>query len=503
MLKTGGVMVDRPKVPGNDLMQVSRKEAWQGTCFDYLKLVQENPDIAQTAPGRVYNVIMTKGTAPMDDALRGPNHEDLVSYPFFQDELFGMEEPLHDIIRFFKAGARRTETGKRILMLIGPASSGKSTVARLIKAGLERDGTPIYAIKDCPIHEEPLHLIPRAQRPRWEKELGVRIEGDLCPVCRCRLVEGDRYRDKDGHVLWERFPVIRIRLSEKGRVGIGTFQGRDAKGHDISELIGRVHLTTIVKCGETDPAAYHLDGELEAANRGFMEYHDILKCDTEFHHVLLSIAQEQALKAPHFPQIYVDEVIFSHTDAREFERFKSLKENEALHDRMYPIFVPYVLRFREEEKIYKKLIERGEFRNVPVSPGTLTAAAQFAVLTRLAESAACPSVFRKMTVYNSEGSRDRDATPEEIARLRAEGKGKGEGMSGISPRFVMNALSRLFREKEAGGAVNALDVIHVLRSSVENETAFTLEERGRYLTLLTGEGGRVLAGYENSAENDG
>jgi serine protein kinase len=124
-------------------------------------LVKENPAIAQLAPGRIYNMIMQKGTEPVDEALKLPDYEDMVSYRFFKDELFGLDEPLHDILRFFKAGARRTETGKRILILVGPVSSGKSTIATLLKRGLEDDPTPLYAIKVCPIHEDPLHLIPR------------------------------------------------------------------------------------------------------------------------------------------------------------------------------------------------------------------------------------------------------------------------------------------------------------------------------------------------------
>ncbi len=170
---------------------------WTGTCLDYLELVKEDPDISQLAPGRVYNMIIQHGTEPVEDPLRLPDYDDIVQYNFFKNDLFGVDESLHDIMRFFKAGARRTETGKRILILVGPVSSGKSTIASRLKAGLEADTTPIYAIKGCPIHEEPLHLIPNAQRPKWEEILGVKIEGDLCPMCRFNLLEGDRVNQSE------------------------------------------------------------------------------------------------------------------------------------------------------------------------------------------------------------------------------------------------------------------------------------------------------------------
>ncbi len=434
----------------NEARKFASETHWTGTCLDYLEKVLEKPETAQLSPGRVYNMIMNKGTENITDP-KLPGYEDMVRYEFFKNDLFGLEEPLHDLMRFFKAGARRTETGKRILILVGPVSSGKSTIASMLKAGLENDPTPIYAIKGCPIHEEPLHLIPTDQRARWEEVLGVKIEGDLCPMCRFNLLQGGNYLDEDKNVLWETYPVVQIRLSERARVGIGTFQPSDPKNQDISELIGRIDLSKITQYGETDPRAYSLDGELEIANRGLIEYIEILKCDIKFHYVLLSVAQEQVLKAPGFPQIYVDEVILSHTNQTEFDKFKSIKENEALHDRMYPIFVPYNLRVRDEEKISKKLIERSEFKNLHLAPYTLTVAAQFAVLTRLVPSQILPNLIKKMKYYNGESVADKDKDQVDITQLRLEGRKNGEGMSGISPRFVVNALNVILGEKEGGG----------------------------------------------------
>lgn len=488
------------------IIEASRKSGrqaeWSGTCLDYLELVKQNPDIAQLAPGRLYNRIIQQGTEEIEDPVRLPNYEDIVRYNFFKDDLFGLDEVLHDIMRFFKAGARRTETGKRILILVGPVSSGKSTIATELKAGLEKDITPIYAIKGCPIHEEPLHLIPNAQRPKWEEVLGVQIEGDLCPMCRFNLLQGDRYRDKDGSVLWEQFPVIQIHLSERDRCGIGTFQPSDPKNQDVSELIGRIDLSKITQYGETDPRAYSLDGELEIANRGLIEYIEILKCDIKFHYILLSVAQEQVLKAPGFPQIYVDEVILSHTNQTEFDKFKSIKENEALHDRMYPIFVPYNLKVHEEEKICKKLINQSEFKNLHLAPRTLAVAAQFAVLTRLTASALCPNLVKKMKYYNGESIAETEKEQVDLVQLRLEGKKNSEGMAGISPRFVINALDMALGEKESAGCINPLDVIRALRYNFEHHIGFTDEEKAHYQTLLLGEKDSVLAEYKEIAKKE-
>ncbi|MDP2708561.1 MAG: protein prkA [bacterium] len=488
------------------IIEESRKEEkrfmWEGTCLDYLTIVQENPTVAQLAPGRIFQTIMQKGTEPADNIVKLPDYEDLVNYRFFSDELFGLEEPLHDIMKFFKAGARRTETGKRILILVGPVSSGKSTIAAILKKGLENCGQPVYAIKGCPIHEEPLHLIPHNQRAKWQELLGVKIEGDLCPLCRFNLLENKGYRDEQDNLLWDQYPVLSFQLCERDRCGIGTFQPSDPKNQDVSELIGRVDLSKITQYGETDPRAYKLDGELEIGNRGMVEYIEILKCDIKFHYILITVAQEQVLKAPGFPQIYVDEVILSHTNQTEFDRFKSAKENEALHDRMYPIFVPYNLRVAEEERIYRKLIERSEFRGVHLAPYTLNVMAQFAILTRLKESGLCPNLIKKMKYYNGEPVAEKEKDQVDLVQLRLEGKKAAEGMSGISPRFVANALNVALGEKETLGCLNPLDVIRSLRSNFEHHIGFSEEEATRYLNLLIGEKDSVLVEYKIQAKKE-
>ncbi len=491
----------------DSLIRESRGEdglQWEGTMKEYMALVHENPRIAQTAPARIYDMIMQRGTEPVPDDVKLPHYEDMVRYNFFGEEIFGIEEVLHDLVRFFRAGANRTETGKRILILVGPVSSGKSTIATLLRRGLEQYDTPMYAIKDCPVHEEPLHLIPRSRRSRFEELLGVRIEGDLCPVCKYRLTTDEQYRDPNGDFRWEDFPVERIQLSERGRVGIGTFQPSDPKNQDISELIGHVDLGKITRFGEGHPYGYKFDGELQIANRGLIEYIEILKCEIKFHYVLITVAQEQLIKAPGFPQMYVDTVLLSHTNETEFEKFKTNKENEALHDRMYPIYVPYNLRVRDEKAIYRKLIDRSEFAGkVHLAPLTLDTAALFGVLTRLVETPACPDLLKKARYYNGEAIMEKEKDPVDSRKLWLQGKEQEEGMHGISPRFVVNALNIALGSAEGGrGCVNPVDVIRALNHQFEHHIGFTEEERARYSALLLGEKGSVLADFRERARKE-
>ncbi len=477
---------------------------WEGTMKEYLAMVHEDPVICQTAPGRIYNLITSKGASEVQESEKLPHYEDLVRYDFFTEEIFGIEEPLHDLVRFFRAGANRTETGKRILILVGPVSSGKSTIATMLRHGLERAEHSLYAIKGCPIHEEPLHLIPRSLRPEFEKLLGVRIEGDLCPVCKYNLTSDERYQGEDGNYKWEDMPIEQIRLNERDRVGIGTFQPSDPKNQDISELIGHVDLSKITRYGEGHPLGYKFEGEIQVANRGLIEYIEILKCDIKFHYVLITVAQEQLIKAPGFPQIYIDTVILSHTNQTEFEKFKANKENEALHDRMYPIYVPYNLRIRDEMSIYQKLIARSDFHNkVHIAPLTLEMAALFSVLTRLSPSNLCPDLVKKAKYYDGEAIMEKEKDPVDVKKLRIEGRENGEGMSGISPRFIMNAINiALGAAKDGHACINPVNIIRALKHQFDHHIGFSDEEKGRYLSLLTGEKGSALAEYREKAKRE-
>ena len=242
--------------------------AWRGTFNDYFEMVLANPAIARLSHARVYDMLVA------GDVTNLPNGDR--SYGFFADELYGINRPLQQLFDYFASAARRLEVRKRILLLMGPVGGGKSTIVSLLKRGLEdysrADDGAVYAIAGCPMHEEPLHLLPDSIRAEVHQEHGLHIEGDLCPSCRVAVDEryGGRIEDVE---------ICRVTFSEKKRVGIGTFSPSDPKSQDISELTGSIDLATIGEYGvESDPRAYRFDGELNVANRGVMEFVEMLKC---------------------------------------------------------------------------------------------------------------------------------------------------------------------------------------------------------------------------------
>ncbi len=474
-------------------------EDWEGTVLDYLYKIKEDPSITNFAPGRIYNMVASAGCESVDESLKSRGYDDLVKYNFFDGKIFGTLEPIHDIMRFLKAAARRTETGKRILILVGPVSSGKSTMAALLKRGLETRCIARHVLKDCPIHEEPLHVIPDSDRPGWEERLGVKIEGTLCPVCQHRI---DENHTKDGIVSWEKIPVETVRFSEQRRLGIGTFQPSDPKSQDVTELIGRVNMSKVARYGDTDPRAFQFDGELQVANGGLIEMVELLKTDIKLQYVLISLAQEQVIKSPGFPQIYIDTLILAHTNQTEYDSFKADKKNEALHDRMYPIMVPWNLRVDDEVKIYEKMINESDFRDIHIAPNTLRVAAQFAVLSRMVDSTKVTNKVEKMKLYNGEVTEGFKKSEIDIKAVHQEGRDAGEGMSGISPRFIINALNVALGSKEEKKCVNPVDIIRSLRDNFGHHIGITDEDKERYLNMLIGDKDSVNCEYKEIAKKE-
>ncbi|OEH86602.1 protein prkA [Desulfuribacillus stibiiarsenatis] len=447
------------------------KLKWEGTFPEYLEILKDNPHVADTAHTRIYNMISDAGMNV------GSNTSE---YKFFSKEMFGLEQAIERLVEeYFHSAAKRLDVRKRILLLMGPVSGGKSTIVTMLKKGLEQytktDEGAVYAIKGCPMHEEPLHLIPNELRADFEKEYGIKVEGNLCPVCRVRLQ--DEY---DGDV--EKMTVERIVFSEDNRVGVGTFSPSDPKSQDIADLTGSIDFSTISEYGsESDPRAYRFDGELNKANRGLMEFQEMLKCDEKFLWHLLSLTQEGNFKAGRFALISADELIIAHTNEAEYRSFISNKKNEALQSRMIVMPIPYNLKVSDEVKIYEKLIQQSDLNHIHIAPHALKAAGIFTILTRLKESKKQGmDLLKKMRLYDGEdveGFKDKD-----LKELQNEWL--DEGMTGIDPRYIINRISSALIKRDTE-CINALDVLRALKDGLDQHPSISKEERDRYLNFIS------------------
>jgi serine protein kinase len=471
--------MEENKLNISDLLETHRRDrerlAWEGTFRDYFELVLQNTNISKLSHARICDMILTTGVEKINEGSR----DEITRFNFFSDELFGIEGPISKIVEYFKSAGQRLEVRKRILLLMGPVGGGKSTIVTLLKRGLEKwsrtENGAVFAIKDCPMHEEPLHLIPPELRPEIERHYGIYIEGELCPQCRYNLEHVYHGRHED--VL-----VHRIVFSEKDRIGIGTFAPSDPKSQDITELTGSIDLSTIGEVGvESDPRAYRFDGELNIANRGLMEFVEMLKVDEKFLYSLLTLSQEQSIKTGRFAMIYADEAIISHTNENEYNAFVANRKSEALQDRIIMIKVPYNLKVSQEERIYDKLLKQSDvLQNVHIAPNTLKIAAMFAVTTRLEEpKKANIDIVKKMKLYDGEdveGFKSKDVRELQEETFR-------EGMDGISPRYIINRLSgALVRDNIT--CINPIDALRAIKDGFEQHTGISTEQRERYLNLV-------------------
>jgi len=443
---------------------------WEGTFADYLNIIKERPEVAQTAHSRVYNMIKSSGVEERDGQKM---------YKFFGQEIFGLETAIERLVEeYFHPAARRLDVRKRILLLMGPVSGGKSTIVTLLKRGLEQysrtDEGAVYAIKGCPMHEDPLHLIPHHLRNEFFEEYGIRIEGSLSPLNTMRLE-----KEYDGRI--ENVMIERITFSEDKRVGIGTFTPSDPKSQDIADLTGSIDFSTIGEFGsESDPRAYRFDGELNKANRGMMEFQEMLKLDEKFLWNLLSLTQEGNFKAGRFALISADELIVAHTNETEYRSFISNKKNEALHSRIIVMPIPYNLKVSQEEHIYEKMIKESDMSHVHIAPHALKAAAIFSVLTRLeVPKKQGVDLIKKMRLYDGENVEGFNSV--DLEELKKEFP--NEGMNGIDPRYIINRISSAIIRKEIP-SINALDVLRALKDGLDQHASISQEDREKYMNYI-------------------
>jgi serine protein kinase len=453
-----------------------QKLEWQGTFLQYLELVKQRPGLADLSHRRMYDMMAGPGETELDleadpRAKRVFGDETVKIYNFFADEFFGMERTLEKIVRYFHSAAMGGEEARQVLYLMGPVGSGKSSLVERLKRGLE-DLDPIHVIEGCPIYEQPLHLIPRHLRKAFEDMLGTKVEGDLCPVCRWRLIN-----EHDGK--YENVPIKTVSFSKRARRGIGVVPPVDPNNQDTSVLIGSEDISKLDRFSEGDPRVLELNGAFNVGNRGMVEFIEVFKNETEYLHTMITATQEKFVPAPgRHGTIYVDTCIVAHSNEAEWQKFKADHTNEAILDRIVVVKVPYNLRLSEEVKIYRKFLDRSKF-NAKIAPHTLEIASMFAVLSRLDASPKC-DLMTKLKIYNGEEVLEK-GRPKKLTVHELREDAKREGLYGISTRFIMKALDTALTRN--GGTIHPINVRESLIGMVK-EADIADDTKKHYLEFL-------------------
>jgi len=484
------------------------------TLQEYLNMVLADPSVCRRAHTRLFDMIMSHGTETFTEFGRKHTRFLFFSDPFDgRDALYGADIDLERVMVKLRSAATGGAASKRILLLHGPVGSAKSTIARLFKKGLaaysRTDAGRAYTFKwkrtkhltaaaydgifgkgvqelPAPMFHDPFSLIDEDNRKTFATAVEatgngkVEFRGDLDPLSQLvytrllTLLKGDWTKVMD-HV-----EVTRMYLNESRRIGIGTFQPKDEKNQDATELTGSLNYRKIAIYGsDSDPRAFNFDGEFQIANRGLIEFVELLKLDTAFLYDLLTASEEGMIKPKKFAQCSVDTVILGHNNEPELKKLEADEYMEALRNRTIAMEIRYVTKQPAEAKIYERdSMDRG----VHIAPHTFDMAALFAVASRLDEpKGGAATVMQKVKLYS--GEHVDGFTDETVKEMRKAGK--REGMDrGISPRTIQDIFDNVITKNHGRGCVNPFNLFSDAERTLARLPLGSADERERLLALL-------------------
>ncbi len=479
------------------------QKKFSGNFLDYVEHIKKNPQLVKTAHKRLYDAINSHGCDSMEDSDPRKHkifgNENVKVYDYFSDHFFGMERVLARLMGFLKSAAHKGEESKQVLLLMGPVGAGKSALTEHIKSAL--NGETFFHLEGDPQRGEPLQLVPRSLREKFEKKLKVSIEGDISPIARHKLLT-----ELDG--MYENYPVVEASFSQRGRRGVASVPPMDANSQDVSVLIGSVDISKLDRYAEDDPRALSLNGAFNVGNRGIVELVEVFKNEIEFLHTIITATQEKRIPSPgKSDMLHFDGVILAHCNEAEWNRFQSEHTNEAILDRVVKIDVPYCLELDQEVKIYEKMLGQSDF-DAHIAPHTLRVASMFSVMSRLKTSGRC-DLLTKMKIYNGEDVIEKGRVKRiDIEDLRDESR--KEGMSGISTRFIAKSLDSALSDSEKN-MITPVSVIESLTRMVKDQIVdeefkqHCLEiiqqtVREEYLSILENEIAKAfISAYEEQA----
>lgn len=516
----------RTAVP--DDLRAARSFDW------YLDALYDNPEIARNAHQRVADMFDHYGTHYDEErgvveyalAAEDPLHDG-------ENVFYGREvhEAIHEFVNKVKSGARGLGPEKRIKLLLGPVGSGKShfdwLVRRYFEAYTREDAGRMYTFRwvdlcsviddqdpdddvvRSPMSQDPLVLLPKPQRQAVIDDLNEGLDAPYTlrndqhpdPASEFYLNELLAHYDDDlERVLEEHVEIVRLVADENRRECIETFEPKDKKNQDETELTGDVNYAKLAVYGESDPRAFDYAGAFCNANRGLFSGEELLKLQREFLYDFLHASQESTIKPKNNPRIDIDQVIVGRTNMPEYREKTGDEKMEAFNDRTKRIDYPYVLEYESEAKIYEKMLDNADVPNVHVEPHALEMAGLFGVLTRLEEPTdETVTLLEKAKAYNGE-LEDEEIDRRKLREDAAESADVGEGMDGISARFVGDEIAEAIMDAthRERGYLSPLSVFDHFEANLGGHGSIAAGDLDRYERLLD----RVRDEYRERAIED-
>ena len=486
----------------------------------YLDAVYEDPRIARNAHQRVADMFDHYGTDYDEDAgvveyrmaSEDPLHDG-------ENTFYGREvhESIHEFVNKVKSGARGLGPQKRIKLLLGPVGSGKSHFDWMVRRYFEdytttdagrmytfrwtdlgdviRDQDPEDDTVVSPMNQDPLVLLPQPQRngvierlnERLDAPYTIRNDQALDPASEFYLDSLlAHYDDNLQAVLENHVEVIRLVASENKRQCVETFEPKDKKNQDETELTGDVNYSKLAVYGESDPRAFDYAGAFCNANRGLFSGEELLKLQREFLYDFLHASQEQTIKPKNNPRIDIDQVIVGRTNMPEYREKKGDEKMEAFNDRTKRIDFPYVLEYDEEAEIYRKMLRNADVPDMHIEPHAMEMAGLFGVLTRVTEPDGSVSLVQKAKAYNGEIDESDDIDARKLRENGEESADIGEGMDGVSARFIGDEIAEAIMDSthRDRSYLSPLSVFSHFEANLENHGSIPEDNLDRYYRYL-------------------
>lgn len=379
----------------------------------------------------------------------------------------GQENILRSIYRLLHNFAREGRVNKLIL-LHGPNGSAKSSIVRCMMQGMEQfarkpDGAlytfnwifpsekissesigfsssradasskgsyaylpaeSINARVPSGMNDHPLFLLPQAQRQQLFAALlgGKEHEdftvsdymryGDLSHKSRCIYDALLASYDGDVRKVLNHVQVERFYPSRRYRRGLATVEPQMSVDARIQQVTADRSLASLPMALQ-HVALFDPAGPLVDANRGILEFSDLLKRPVEAYKYLLGTIETASVSLDSFV-LHLDMVYIASTNETYLDAFKQHADFPSFKARMELVKVPYLLRYSDELEIYTtQITERVVGKHV--APHALDVAALWAILTRMRRCDASRYPKEISDVINS-------LTPLEKARLYDTGE---------------------------------------------------------------------------------
>jgi serine protein kinase len=455
----------------------------------------------------------------------------------------GQEEVQNAIYRLVGNFVRAGRINKLIL-LHGPNGSAKSSLVEALKQGLERySHTPEGALytfnwifpneklvkgsigfgdkasgggpstlatwahleaEDVavrignPVREHPLYLVPGPER---RKLLEAALGGEADFIIPTSLLDGElssknrRIYDAllasyngDWLKVMRHVQVERFYISRRYQTGTFTVEPQmsvDAAYHQISADRTQANLPPALH----SVTLYEPQGPLVSANRGLIEYADLLKRPLEAFKYLLGFSETGEVPLEHMI-LQLDEVLIASSNEKHLAAFKELPDFASFKGRIELVRVPYLRRWQVEREIYDaQVTPRTVGRHV--APHATALAALWAVLTRLkkpmgdrygGEARALVerlSAIEKLTLYQTGEAPERLTQPQqrELKKLvpalyeESDAYPNYEGRMGASAREIKTALFNAAQSTEHD-SLHPLSVLKELTALTRDKSVY-------------------------------